>query len=245
MPEHFFGQHPARYLEHLYQTPQLIAPEETLLLSQWALSIEGRRRPDVATFAEWLDTEIGQAVIRRIQTYPSQTWLYQKIAPFDTLEDVRQNALIYLWQRWSHDHHFIRLTRFTTSFEHDVFTIARIAMMSAQSQKTHYQQSHMQLEYLFAASFVHQADLRIDIDLAIEQVVRHMVKHHSIAAGNYRRVPIEHITRTIITGYRFYYVDRYSHKGSVYHFCQQQGVSKSVIQKWRPIIFAYLRRVLQ
>jgi len=79
---------------------------------------------------------------------------------------------------------------------------------------------------------------------AIERVTHKMVAHHSIAKGNYRRIPIEHITRTVIEGHMFHYTDRYNQTGNFRQFCQAKGVSKNQISRWRPHIFEFLREEL-
>jgi len=83
-----------------------------------------------------------------------------------------------------------------------------------------------------------------DVQAAIERVTQKMVAQHSIAKGNHRRVPIEHITRTIIEGHMHHYTDRYNQTGNFRQFCESRGVSKNQIARWRPLIFEYLREEL-
>jgi hypothetical protein len=71
-----------------------------------------------------------------------------------------------------------------------------------------------------------------------------MVAQFSIAKGNHRHIPIEHITQTIIEGVMHHYTDRYSQTGNFRQFCASRGVSKNQISRWRPQIFDYLREEL-
>jgi hypothetical protein len=61
---------------------------------------------------------------------------------------------------------------------------------------------------------------------------------------NYRRIPIENITRTVIEGHMHHYTDRYSQTGNFRQFCEARGVGKNQIARWRPLIFNYLREEL-
>jgi hypothetical protein len=88
------------------------------------------------------------------------------------------------------------------------------------------------------------SDKRADVRGAIERVTQKMVAQHSIAKGNHRRIPIEHITDTIIEGHMYHYTDRYNQTGNFRQFCEARGVSKNQIGRWRPQIFDYLREEL-
>jgi hypothetical protein len=191
-------------------------------------------------------------------------------AYFDTADDVQQKALIWLWQRWETDPGYATLARGATCLSHAAGCITKVAVMGARCKyaKRRREGREKQTDLLaddgyqlpavavlspdtIRATDVHQhdrlgqgRDKRADVRQAVEAVTQRMVAQHSIARGNYRRVPIEHITDTILEGVMYHYTDRYSQTGNFRQFCEGKGVSKNVISRWRPQIFEYLREEL-
>ena len=225
--------------------------------------------PDVSTFEEWLETDLGKEVYRRIMNNLHSVWMELSASYFDTADDVQQKALIWLWQRWESDPGFASLAPIATCLSHAAGCITKVAIMAARCKYAKRRRDGRELQTdLFAedgyqltsvqvcdstirATDLHEhdriglsTDKRADVRAAVERVTQKMAAHHSIAKGNYRRIPIEHITRTIIEGHMFHYTDRYNQTGNFRQFCEARGVSKNQIARWRPLIFDYLREEL-
>ena len=264
-------ERPHTYLEHLLAIPQLAAPSIAGLLPAAASVSAGvYQRPDVATFEQWLETDLGQEVHRRIMSNRHAVPMDSVAAYFDTTADVQQKALIWLWQRWQSDPGYTTLARHATTLSHAAGCITKVAVQRSRCKyakrrrEGREKQTDLVAEdgYELVASTrltveavratdVHEhdrlgqgSDKRADVRQAVEAVVQWMVTHHSIAKGNYRRVPIEHITRVVIEGYMYHYTDRYSQTGNFRQFCEGRGVSKNQIARWRPQIFDCLRAEL-
>jgi hypothetical protein len=267
-------QQPSKYLEKLLTVPQLPAPSVAGLLSAVAASTHpdppAYQRPDVATFEEWLETDLGQEVHRRIMQNRHGVWMELSASYFDTAEDVQQKALIWLWQRWQADPGYTKIATHATSLSHAAGCITKFAVLGARCmyakrrREGREQQTDLFAEdgYQLPAATVLSADTiratdihdhdrlglgsdkKADVQDAVERVTQKMVEHHAIAKGNHRRVPIEHITQTIIEGHMFHYTDRYNQTGTFRQFCEARGVSKNQISRWRPQIFDYLREEL-
>jgi hypothetical protein len=265
---------PGQYLNHLFSVPQLPAPSVAGLLPAVAASThtenQAYQRPVAATFEEWLETDLGQEVYRRIMENRHGVWMELSASYFDTVEDVQQKALIWLWQRWEHDPGYGTLARNATSLSHAAGCITKIAILNARCMYAKRKREGREKQTdLFAddgyqlpaatmlspdavhATDVHEhdrlgfgSDKKADVQDAVERVTQKMVAQHSIAKGNHRRVPIEHITSTIIEGHMFHYTDRYNQTGNFRQFCEARGVSKNQISRWRPQIFDYLREEL-
>ena len=189
---------------------------------------------------------------------------------FDTADDVQQKALIWLWQRWDSDPGYTSLAKAAPSLSHAAGCITKVAIMAArckyakrrregrENQVDLFAEDGYQLiapqvcDSTIRATDVQEhdrigmgTDKRADVWDAVERVTQKMVAQHAIAKGNYRRIPIEHITRTVIEGHMYHYTDRYSQTGNFRQFCEGKGVSKNVIARWRPQIFEYLREELE
>jgi hypothetical protein len=256
-------QQPSNYLQHLLNVPQLPAPQVAGLLPSVVAA--------PATFEEWLETDLGQEVHRRIMENRHGVWMELSASYFDTAEDVQQKALIWLWQRWDDDPGYKALANGATSLSHKAGCITKIAVLNARCMYAKRKREGREKQVdLFAddgyqlpvatnqlspdtirATDIHDhdrssvgGDKKADVRSAVERVTQKMVAHHSIAKGNYRRVPIEHITSTIIEGHMYHYTDRYSQTGNFRQFCEARGVSKNQISRWRPQIFDYLRQEL-
>jgi hypothetical protein len=197
-------------------------------------------------------------------------WMELSASYFDTADDVQQKALIWLWQRWGDDPGYKTLANGATSLSHAAGCITKIAMLNARCMYAKRKREGREKQVdLFAndgfqlpavtvlsadtirATDIHDhdrlglgRDKRADVRGAIERVTQKMVAQHSIAKGNHRRIPIEHITQTIIEGHMYHYTDRYNQTGNFRQFCEARGVSKNQIARWRPQIFDYLRQEL-
>jgi hypothetical protein len=218
------------------------------------------------TFEEWLEGELGREVHYRILNNRHAVNLEGLAAYFDTIEDVQQKALIWLWLHWQNDPQFTRFTRGANTLSHQAGILTKIALKGGRcmyaKRRTEGREKQADLFFedgmerpqfvLMATTTMHSSELeendnctdtldkRFDMSQAIERVVAQMVYHYAVSAGNNRRVAIEHITRTIIEGYMHHYTDRYSQTGSFRQFCEAKGISKAQVERWRPIIFAML-----
>jgi hypothetical protein len=267
-------QQPSNYLQHLLTIPQLPAPSVAGLLPAVAASTRTEsqpyQRPDVATFEEWLETDLGKEVHRRIMENRHSVSLELSASYFDTIEDVQQKALIWLWQRWQDDPGYKGLANGATSLSHAAGCITKIAMLNARCKYAKRKREgrekqtdlfaddgyELPVATLLDADTIRATDIydhdrlaigsdkKADVQNAIERVTQKMVSYHSIAEGNHRRVPIEHITSTVIEGHMYHYTDRYNQTGNFRQFCEARGVSKNQISRWRPQIFDYLRQEL-
>jgi hypothetical protein len=262
---------PSKDLERLLTIPQLPAPPAVLLLpASTSTESQAYQRPVIATFEQWLETDLGQEVYRRIMENRHGVWMELSAAYFDTKEDVQQKALIWLWQRWEADPGYTKIARDAISLSHAAGCITKFAVMGArckyakrrregrEKQTDLFAEDGYQLPAATLLSsdtiratdvhehdrLTHQRDKRADVHAAVERVIQKMVANYSIAKGNHRRVPIEHITDTIIEGHMYHYTDRYNQTGNFRQFCETKGVSKNQIARWRPQIFDYLRQEL-
>jgi hypothetical protein len=221
-------------------------------------------------FETWVACNLGREVLRRIAENRHNASLDLSAAYFDTIDDVQQKALIWLWQTWQADPEFSEFGREATSLSHQAGILTKIAVWNARCMyaKRRREGRESQVDLLFEdgvenpaitlasvdtiqATDIHEHDRRVlhtdkraDVQSAIELVTQRMIAQYSIAEGNHRRIPIEHITRTIIEGHMYHYTDRYNQTGNFRQFCEGRGVSKNQIAKWRPIIFDYLREEL-
>ena len=222
-------------------------------------------------FETWLKDDLGSEVLRRIADNRHNASMDKSAAYFDTVDDVQQKALIWLWQQWLADPEFSDYGQAAISLSHRAGILTKIAVINARCMyaKRRREGREKQVDLLFEdgyenpvvtlalaasvrATDIHDhdrpvlhRDKRSDVQAATERVTTRMIADHSIAKGNHRRIPIEHITRTIIEGHMYHYTDRYNQTGNFRQFCETRGVSKNQIARWRPIIFEYLREELQ
>lgn len=217
---------------------------------------------DTDPFENWLDSTIGSDVFYRIMHNKHAASLDRSASHFDTLEDVQQKALIWLWERWQLDPDFEQLTQQATGESHTAGVITKTAIQRARCMyaKRRREGRENQVDFFYADGHerfipyhdrpVAHTDQHTDVQGAIEVVVQRMIADltHYRTSGQlnqrYAAIPIEHITRTIIEGYMYHYTDRYSQTGTFRKFCAARGVSKNQIARWRPQIMAYLREEL-
>ncbi len=221
---------------------------------------------DYPTFELWLEGTLGKEVWQRITRNRHAVDVISSAAYFDTLEDIHQKALIWLWQRWQADPNYYNLIHRATEFSQAAGILTKTAVLRARcmyaKRRKEKREQQTDLLYLdgnerfipFHDRPVIRADKRADIARAIETVVQRMradltiprtgVHANGQTNKQFDRIPIEHITRTIIEGYMYHYTDRYSQTGTFRKFCAAKGVSKNQIARWRPQIIAYLREEL-
>ncbi|MCL4878517.1 MAG: hypothetical protein KJ064_17790 [Anaerolineae bacterium] len=217
-------------------------------------------------FEVWLEGDIGRQVWYRIMNNKHAVTMDRLAAYFDTVQDVQQKALIWLWERWDQDPDYTHLTRYAADPDHAAGIITKNAVLRARCRyaKRRREGREQQVDLFFRDGNerfipyhdrpVAHCDRRTDIHDAIETVVRRMaadqtryrtgVNSKDQLNQRYARIPIEHITRTIIEGYMYHYTDRYSQTGTFRKFCEARGVSRNQIARWRPTIMAYLRQAL-
>jgi hypothetical protein len=166
--------------------------------------------PEVSTFEQWLDTDLGQEVYRRIMNNLHGVWMELSASYFDTADDVQQKALIWLWQRWEADPGYTSLAKGATCLSHAAGCITKVAIMAArckyakrkregrEKQTDLFAEDGFQLptaaqvcDSSIRATDIHAhdrlgtgTDKRADVRAAVERVTQKMVAHHSIAKGN-------------------------------------------------------------
>jgi len=216
------------------------------------------------TFEQWLETELGAEVYRRIMNNHHNADMDRVASYFDTIEDIQQKALIWLWEHWQDNPGFTDIGKDAVNFSPHAAILTKLAIWNARCMyaKRRIEGREKQTDLYAADNYqrvhpdairttdIHPHDKinnpkRDDVQEAIQNVTYTMARDYSIAPGNHRRIPIVHITETIIEGYMYHYVDRYSQRGNFRQFCESRGVGRNVIQKWRPIILTRLRAELE
>ena len=89
------------------------------------------QHPDASSSEEWLETDLGQEVYRRIMNNLHSVWMELSASYFDTAEDVQQKALIWLWQRWESDPGYTSLAKDASSLSHAAGRVTKVAILAA------------------------------------------------------------------------------------------------------------------
>lgn len=151
------------------------------------------------TFDEWLETTEGQEVMYRILNNKHGVNIDAVAAYFDTIEDIQQKALIWLWETWNKDPNYIHFGRDATSPNHRIALLTHIAIKRArcmyakrrierrENQVDLAHEDGEQRRYLFPLVNVPATDIeahdrrvsgmdkRMDVCKAIEVVVARMI----------------------------------------------------------------------
>jgi hypothetical protein len=162
-----------------------------------------------STFEDWLETPLGQEVLQRIWRNKHRVNMNTFSAYFDTIEDVQQKALIWLWQEWQKDSTFYRYIQCGTTLSHCAALLTRTAIQRGRCMyaKRRYEQREIQTDLmdengeqkcsLFPVLNIRATDVEdhdkvvcyidkhTDVWNAIERVVQRMLKHYT--EGHLRR----------------------------------------------------------
>ncbi len=223
------------------------------------------------SFDDWISTDPdGQEIYRRILHNRHGIWVTDLIASWETLEDGQQRALIYLWELYQQDPGFSHLTRHCVDQQHRlaciVMHVVRQGARSIYLRRIVEQGHPREVGLTFAGekedtervlpgtfepdhlrptedAILPKEVYRPDRKQAVRQAVR--AAADKIDPRNPGvRTDVRHVTRTIVQGHMYHYVDQYNQQGTFRAFCEERGVGKNVITRWRPRIFEVLRQEL-
>jgi hypothetical protein len=196
------------------------------------------------SFANWLETPLGADVYHRITHNRHAVPLSQYIARWQTIEDIQQEALIYLMQKYE-QHGFSKILAFAKDDDHAAAMMTRLSVMHCSNKYCRRRRIEdvlpeetepCQFEGSQATDNLrrtNQIDHRIDLERAQVATIQALESNRLYRA----RSDIALTTRTILFAEAHLENGRY---GEMVEYCQAQGVG-ALVQRWKPRIIAQMK----